>query len=220
MTFIRLYAFLGLTGMLWTIGAALLSGLSGGLSGHAPGGLDSGADLELDLDASAELADAGPQLSDGSQELADPGFPFLSPHVLSSFFAGFGLAGWAAISVGAGLAIHLPAASVIGLLSGGLIGSFLHALRTRLSVTSGATPRDLLGQPARVSLPIPPKGSGAISLDAAGSRHSFAAVTADGAPLPLGAKVRIERIRSGTATVREHPRDRRLREGSAEKAKI
>ncbi|MDF1565504.1 MAG: hypothetical protein P1V51_20875 [Deltaproteobacteria bacterium] len=199
-----------------------VDGLDGGFDGGLDGGvegLDGGLDANVDggfhgTDAGGhalDLAHTGIDSIDAGYGMgeAQPGFPFLSPYVISAFLAGFGLAGYASLELGLGVLLHLPIALTTGLGMGGAVGIFFHKLRTTWSQSSEVRRRHLLGAEAQVSVSIPEGKVGEVSLIAAGSLQNMAARSLTGGSLPVGTTVLIERLEGSTAIVRE-PVGRRL----------
>jgi hypothetical protein len=228
MTWSWIYAFTGMTGALWVILSGILAGMGGGDSGAdasldgvdgmdgMDGALD-GLDASLDagMDGGLDGADSGFHAHlDGSGHGLDsvdaghasgeaqPGFPFLSPYVISTFLAAFGITGYALLQSGFGTLLHLPVALVTGLGLGGAIGLFFHKLRTSWSGSSETRRRHLLGAGAQVSISIPAGKVGEVTLVAAGTQRGLAARSLTGAAIPVGTSVRIERLEGSTAVVR------------------
>ncbi len=237
-----IYAFTGLTGAFWVLASGVLAGLGGGDSDASLEGLDGvdGLDAHVDgFEVSVDGLDAGGHGGvdthfDGALEMsgphahgldgvdaghasgeAQPGFPFLSPYVISTFLVGFGISGYTMIEAGYGILLHLPIALGIGVTLGGLVGLFYHKLRTTWSGTSQTRRRHLLGAQARVSISIPAGKVGEVSLVAAGTRRGLAARSLTGAALPVGTTVRIERLEGHTAIVQEPASERLERLGAS-----
>lgn len=99
-----------------------------------------------------------------------------------------------------------PASSSLCGLGGGLVlGGVAYALIYVLcgqQASSLVAPADYTNLPARVSVAIPEKATGEISVTVKGELRSVLAVSADGRALPEGRAVVIVSLTAGTATVR------------------
>jgi len=192
-----IYAFTATIGVGWVLVSSVLAGVVGH-GGHAGGG-------------HGGPAHGGAPHADGH---TDAGFPLLSPYVLSTFLAGFGLAGWAAMHAGLPPIFHVPIALGAGAVSGGAIGFLLWKLLTTLSPSGEARVMRFVGTRATVDVGIPEAGTGEITFVVDGGRRTAPARTTDGRALPTGATVFIQEMDGATALVREdaEARVRRLAE--------
>ena len=125
-----------------------------------------------------------------------------SMRVISLFILGF--SGLATI---AHFVWHLsPVGSSFCGLGGGLVlGGFAYALVHMLSnqqASSLVAPEDYINLAARVSVAIPPKATGEISVAVKGEMRSVLAVSVDDSALPEGRAVVIVSMAAGTAVVR------------------
>jgi hypothetical protein len=98
-----------------------------------------------------------------------------------------------------------PASSSLCGLGGGVVlGGFAYALIYTLctqQASSLVAPEAYVNLPARVSVAIPAKSTGEISVTVKGELRSVLAVSADGTALSAGRAVVIVSIAAGTATV-------------------
>ncbi len=125
-----------------------------------------------------------------------------SMRVISLFVLGF--SGMATI---AHFVWHLTPvfSSLCGLGGGAVMGGFAYGLVcvfSKQQASSLALPEDYVNQPARVTVGIPEKGTGEISVAVKGELRSLLAVSADGSPLAEGRAVTIVSVAAGTATVK------------------
>ena len=125
-----------------------------------------------------------------------------SMRVISLFVLGF-----SGLSTIAYFAWHLSAggSSLCGMGGGLVLGGFAYALVHMLSkqqASSLVSPEEYVNLPARVSVAIPTKATGEISVTVKGELRSLLAVAADGSALPEGRAVVIVSVAAGTATVR------------------
>lgn len=125
-----------------------------------------------------------------------------SLRVISLFVLGF-----SGVSTIAHFVWNLSAvgSSLCGLGGGVVLGGFAYALVHMLSTqqaSSLAAPEDYANLPARVSVAIPEKATGEISVVVKGEMRSVLAVSADGGALPDGSPVIIVSMTAGRAVVR------------------
>lgn len=95
--------------------------------------------------------------------------------------------------------------SLCGLGGGLVLGGFAYALVHMLSTQQASSlvaPEDYVNLSARVSVAIPAKSTGEISVTVKGELRSVLAVSVDGSALPAGQAVVIVSMAAGTATVR------------------
>ena len=146
---------------------------------------------------------------EGGLDGGDGGFHFslLSPVSVGALCGATGAIGLVATH---GLGLSNPA-SVASALAGGLVFTYVATyVAWRLLVTSTGTQTvresDLVGATGEVLTPIPENGLGEIVALARGQRHTAPARTSDGAPLPRGALVQVEKVAGVTLVVRAAPR--------------
>jgi membrane protein implicated in regulation of membrane protease activity len=128
-------------------------------------------------------------VSDGHADFGHEGGPSIfSGRIMASFLAAFGAGG----VVGRYLGWSHPAASGLGVVSGGLLASavyqFAHILYSQ-QASSEIHMSGLLGQTAEVTVPIPGSGHGQVAVVFKGERTTQIARAADGKPIPIGSLV-------------------------------
>lgn len=124
-----------------------------------------------------------------------PGFSPWSPTVICATLTGAGGIGWIALehwSFGVGGAVALGIVGGIGL--GGATFATLALLFKRLQSSSHIVAAGLIGTHAAVDTAIEAGVSGAIVIEASGSRMVAPARGVDAAPIPVGAQVEIVRV--------------------------
>ncbi len=95
--------------------------------------------------------------------------------------------------------------SLCGLGGGVILGGFAYALVylfTREQASSLISVEDYVNQTGRVSVAIPEKGTGEVSVTVRSQLRSVFAVSVDGRPIPEGQAVVIVSMAAGTATVK------------------
>lgn len=95
--------------------------------------------------------------------------------------------------------------ALCGLGGGVILGGFAYALIYLFSkeqASSLVSPADYINQAGRVSVAIPERGTGEVSVTVKEQLRSVFAVSADGAAIPEGRPVTIVSMAAGTATVR------------------
>jgi membrane protein implicated in regulation of membrane protease activity len=126
---------------------------------------------------------------DGHVDPSDAGGPgIFSARVMAAFLTAFGVGGVVARYYG----WSHPAASGAGVVAGftmaTLVYQFARVLYTQQASTD-VVMSSLVGQTAQVSVAIPERGIGQVTLNVAGSRSDHLARAADGRAVPLGATV-------------------------------
>jgi membrane protein implicated in regulation of membrane protease activity len=194
-------------GGVWLLLAAFLGDILGG--GDADVGdhdFDAGGH---DIDVGGHDVDAGGHDPGGDVGVSDAMhlWPF-SPLILACFLATFGASGLIMIKLMPtrilDILVILPAAGVGVLVSGGLIYGF-NRLSSSLEGSSEARIARLPGHSAQVITPIPENKAGEVSFVARGTRLNWSARSADGRPIPKGAKVIIDEVRQNLLVVSLHP---------------
>lgn len=211
-TFGWIYAFTATLGVGWVVISATLSGLFGsdadagmhGDPGHLDLGAHGGPDAGVDLGHGDALALADPGDGQGAHAgHGQSGFPFLSPYVLSTFLAGFGLSGYAAQAAGLPTLAHLGIAGGVGALTGGGVGWLLWKLTTSWSTSSEARVGRFAGARGTVTVSIPDGGLGEVAFLVDGSRRTASARTDDGRALPTGAEIVVRGVDGAAVLVKE-----------------
>jgi len=128
----------------------------------------------------------------------------LSTSVLAMFLAGFGIGGYAAISLMhlAGYSSVLVAVGV-GIALAGATYSVLRLLYTSGEGSSDFRLEEQAGVQAQVTVPIPAGGRGEVAFIAAQARQIASAVSADGNAIPKLRTVRIVRAIGDVVVVEE-----------------
>jgi membrane protein implicated in regulation of membrane protease activity len=142
---------------------------------------------------------------DGEVGAGDGGFsfPLFSPATLATFCGATG-----ALGLLATFGLHLTGAASVGVaVAGAMLFTYVisyAAWRLLVSSTGTQTLResDLIGAIAEVLTPIPQDGLGEVVALVRGHRHTAPARTADGAPVPRGGIVSVERVAGVTLIVR------------------
>jgi hypothetical protein len=125
-----------------------------------------------------------------------------SMRVLSLFVLGFSGLSTIAYFV---WRLSVVGSSLCGLGGGLVLGGFAYALVYMLSTQQSSSlvaPAEYVGLSARVSVAIPAKATGEVSVTVKGELRSVLAVSVDGEALPAGRAVVIVSVAAGTATVR------------------
>ena len=161
-----IYAAIGAFGLLFLLVMLFVGELFGG--DHDVGSVDAG---------------------DGHADVGHEGGPSIfSARIMASFLTAFGAGG----VVGRYLGWSHPAASGLGVVSGGLLASavyqFAHILYSQ-QASSEIRMSGLLGQTAEVTVPIPGSGHGQVAIVFKGERTTQIARAADGRPIPIGSLV-------------------------------
>jgi membrane protein implicated in regulation of membrane protease activity len=133
--------------------------------------------------------DAGVDVSDGHAEFGHEGGPSIfSARIMASFLTAFGAGG----VIGRYLGWSHPAASGLGIITGGVLASavyqFAHILYSQ-QASSEVRMTGLVGQPAEVTVSIPGNGHGQVALVFKGERTTQIARSTDGRPIPAGTPV-------------------------------
>jgi membrane protein implicated in regulation of membrane protease activity len=147
------------------------------------------------------------QLFDGDGGLDSAGasfqFPLFSPTTLAAFCGATGALGLIATF---GLHLSDPVSVGVALAGGAMFAYAATYAAWRLLVSSTGTQavreQDLIGAIGEVVTPIPGGGLGEVVALVRGQRHAAPARTADGAALPRGVIVVVERVAGVTLIVR------------------
>jgi membrane protein implicated in regulation of membrane protease activity len=127
----------------------------------------------------------------------------ISGTIVAVFITGFGAGGtlghyllhW-------GMAGSLALATGAGLLLAGAAFLTLDLIFSQTQAGSEFATDALIGRSAEVTTPIPQDGAGEVAFQVKGQRETAAARTVDGAPIPRGRHVVIERVTGSTVYVR------------------
>lgn len=140
-------------------------------------------------------------------EVEHSGVSFLSPLVLSTLLASFGIMGFIVDHWMAGALVGLAAAIGGAAMGGG--GAFwsLNKL-SRVEGGSATRVRNLIGHPAEVSVRIPDTGFGEIVYVQNQTRYNAPARVRDGRPIPRGSRVFISGVEGTSFLVEEAKADR------------
>jgi len=175
----------GVSGLLESLSHALES-ITG--AGHA-------ADADLDPGAFDPPDGAGDH--DAS---VDHGPSPFSLRTISMFGVGFGAGGLLGKGLGMPDMLSLLPAGGAGTVAGALMWLFLRLIYGSVGSTS-VTPADYAGLIGRVSVAIPGKTAGGVTVVVKGQRKTIPAVSADGGPVPAGAEVAVVAMNTGVAVV-------------------
>ncbi len=159
--------------------------------------------------AHVDAATAGPILQPGQPEVGwsegdIPGFSPWSPTVISAALTGAGGLGWLALGtwdLGVGGSIVIGLLGGLGL--GGVSFATLAFLFKYMQASSHVTSAGLIGTRAAVGTAIESGASGAIVIEASGSRMVVPARSVDSAAIPAGAEVEIVRVDGAGYHVKE-----------------
>jgi membrane protein implicated in regulation of membrane protease activity len=155
------YAAIGTIGLLFLLAMLFMGDVFGG---------------DHDFDHSVDHGDLG------------GGPSFLSARIICAFITAFGVGG----TIGRYYGLSHPVASGIGIVTGvfmsGLVYQFAKILYSQ-QASSELQMRSLTGTHGEVTVGIPEKGVGEITLTAGGERTSHIARSADGQAIPAGAEV-------------------------------
>ena len=123
----------------------------------------------------------------------DHGPSIFSVRIMAAFLTAFGVGG----VVARYYSLSHVAASGVGILTGtvmaGLVLQFAKVLHSQ-QASSEISMQGLVGATAEVSVAIPARGVGQVSVSAAGARSEHIARSIDGRALPRGAAVIIKRV--------------------------
>ena len=177
-------------GLLYTLFAAITSGMFGGhdvdVSGH---------------DFHADVGDhSGPHAD------VDSGLHFspLSPVVVATFvcsFGGVGLVGTQLFHLGY-FSLLLPTPT--GLVLAGLVFLFFNKVFSLTQSSSEARVAFLVGKEAEVIVAVPAEGLGEIAYSSKGARYNASARSSTGKPIPKNSLVTIDRVVGTTFYVKPH----------------
>lgn len=168
----------------------LLIGSSSDLFGGVD--VDAGLDVDVDLDVDADL-DVGD--SDGGDVMKISTLAIASGVTAAG---AFGIMSRALFDASAAISI---VAAVAGGLIIGALGQVFFVYVLSPTVRTAFQEDDLVGASAEVITAIPADNLGQIALIASGARVTLGARTEDGAPVPRGTTVRVEKIVGGVAYV-------------------
>src|SRR5687767_4167663 len=126
---------------------------------------------------------------------------FLSPLQVASFFFGFGALGVLTRIQKMALIPSAGYAAIGGLLTWAAAYLILTQMFGKSQGTSHSRREEMIGLRAQVIAPIAGERPGMVAYTVAGTRQSLPAITEDEEPIPMGATVRIRKVRGNTASV-------------------
>ncbi len=181
-----------LTAFFLGVGFAVITGL---MAGVFSGSLEGAGNVDVSGD---QIHAGGHEVAHGDNIQLSP----FSPITIAMFVTFFGATGFA-LKKWAGLPtlVHLPVASISGLVIAALIFFALLKIFKVTQASSHAIASDAIGQEAEVTVPLPADGVGEIAYTIAGSRFVAPAKMIDGKELPQRAIVKIVKIVGNTYIV-------------------